>query len=163
MNEDKIIENQKNEIKDLLASRWSRFWASLVDGLIMALITIPVMYFTGGFETIDDKLVEQSFLYTTLIASLGLIIFILVNYRLLINNGQTIGKKLLKIKIVNLDNNLPTKDILLTRYLVYFIPSYIPVIGSWLSIINILTIFGKEKRCIHDYVAKTRVINLEQI
>ncbi len=147
----------------VLASRWNRFWASTIDALLMALVTMPVVYFTGGFEEVDGKLVEQSFTYETLIGLLGIIVFIAFNYKFLIHNGQTIGKKILKIKIVELDNTLPSKRTLLNRYLVYFVPTYIPVVGSWLSLINILFIFGKEKRCIHDYIAKTKVIDVEPI
>ncbi len=147
----------------ILASRWDRFWASMIDGLLIALVTAPTVYFTGGLEEVDGKLIEQSFLYETLIGLLGIVVFVIFNYKLLIYNGQTIGKKLLKIKIVELDNVLPSKKTLLNRYLVYFIPNHIPVIGSWFSLVNILFIFGKEKRCIHDYVAKTKVIDLKVV
>ncbi|NOR57901.1 MAG: hypothetical protein GQ474_05190 [Sulfurimonas sp.] len=144
-----------------LASRWSRFWASMVDGILMALITTPVFYFTGGLQEVDGDIVEQSITYDVIMAIFGIFVFIILNYNFLIKNGQTIGKKILKIKIVDLDNKLPTKNILLNRYLVYFLPGHIPVIGSWLSIINILFIFGKEKRCVHDFIAKTRVVDTE--
>jgi uncharacterized RDD family membrane protein YckC len=38
------------------------------------------------------------------------------------------------------------------------LPGQIPVVGQIFSFINILFIFTKEKRCIHDLVAKTKVV-----
>jgi len=141
-----------------LASRWKRLWASMLDGLIMSTVTMPVMYFTGGFDGIS-KGIEPSFEYSLMIAGLGIAVFIIINIKLLVNNGQTIGKKVLGIKIVDLEGNLPDlKKHLLKRYAVYFLPGQIPVGGQIFSMINILFIFGKEKRCIHDLVADTKVI-----
>jgi uncharacterized RDD family membrane protein YckC len=141
-----------------LASRWKRLWASMLDGLIMSTVTMPVMYFTGGFDGIS-KGIEPSFEYSLMIAGLGIAIFIIINIKLLVNNGQTIGKKVLGIKIVDLEGNLPgLKKHLFKRYAVYFLPGQVPFGGPIFSMINILFIFGKEKRCIHDLVAETKVI-----
>ena len=141
-----------------LASRWKRLWASMLDGLIMSTVTMPVMYFTGGFDGIA-KGIEPSFEYSLMIAGLGIAIFIIINIKLLVNNGQTIGKKVLGIKIVDMEGNLPgLKKHLFKRYAVYFLPGQIPFGGPIFSTINILFIFGKEKRCIHDLVAETKVI-----
>ena len=38
------------------------------------------------------------------------------------------------------------------------IVAQLPVIGAILGLVNILFIFGPEKRCLHDYIAGTRVI-----
>ena len=146
-----------NDSLNVLASRASRFLAALIDGLIVMMVTMPAMYFTGGFDNIKEG-VEPSLMYITAIGLLGLLTFFIVNAKLLVEKGQTIGKNILDIKIVDLNNNLPTKNNLLKRYLVYIVPQYIPAIGGFLSIINILFIFGKERRCIHDLVGKTKVI-----
>lgn len=141
-----------------LASRWSRLWASMIDGLIISVITLPVMYFTGGFEGISEG-IQPSVGYSLLLGLLGLFVFFVVNGKLLIKNGQTIGKKIVGIKIVDLDGNIPlVKQHLIKRYAVYFIPGQIPVVGQFFSLINILFIFGKQKRCVHDLVAGTRVV-----
>ena len=143
---------------NMLASRWKRFWASMLDGLIMGLVTLPAMYFTGGFDSIV-KGIDPSFEYMLMIAAIGLVAFVIINIKLLINHGQTVGKKVLGIKIVDLDGGLPgLKKHLFKRYAVYFLPGQIPLVGQLFSMINILFIFGKEKRCIHDFVAKTKVV-----
>ncbi|OMH28474.1 RDD family protein [Motiliproteus sp. MSK22-1] len=148
----------ETDSSEQLASRWSRLLAALLDGLIIMIVTLPVMYFTGGFDGITNG-IEPSVTYNLVIGALGLAIFILVNGKLLISNGQTLGKKVLGIKIVDLNGDLPgLKQHLLKRYAVYFIPGQIPIAGQLFSFINILFIFGKQKRCIHDYLAGTKVV-----
>jgi hypothetical protein len=65
----------------------------------------------------------------------------------------------MSIRIENLDN---TKANLMTIYFKRMIPmqilSIVPFGGQFIAgIVNPLFIFGKEKRCLHDYVAKTKV------
>ncbi len=163
MNEDiyappksKLLDKEKTDNE--LAGRWQRLGASLLDGIIMMLVTLPVMYFTGGFDVFKTG-VQPSLIYNLLMAVLGLVAFILLNGKLLVDNGQTIGKKVLGIKIVDINGNKATvNDHLLKRYAVYFIPGQIPFAGGLISLINILFIFGKTKRCIHDHVASTIVV-----
>ena len=95
-----------------------------------------------------------------LIALAGIGVFLLVNYHYLKTNGQTVGKKLLGIRIVDLDGNPPSMTRhLLPRYAVYFGIGYVPFVGGIFSIVNILFIFRKDKRCLHDLAAKTMVVD----
>ncbi|QLC74860.1 RDD family protein [Pseudomonas sp. LPB0260] len=143
---------------DITASRWKRLGASLIDTLTIMIVTLPAMYFTGGFDRISEG-VSPSTTYSLVMAALGLIIFFALNTRLLIKSGQTLGKKVVGIKIVDLDGDIPTfKKHLAKRYAVFFLPGQIPVAGQFISIVNILFIFGKQKRCAHDYIAGTKVI-----
>ena len=142
-----------------LASRWQRLGASILDGLMMMVITVPVMFFTGGFDGITDPTHQQSLLYSVSMAILGFVVFFGINFKFLINSGQTIGKKALGIKIADMGGNLPTlKGHLLKRYAIYFVPAQIPVVGQIFSLVNILFIFGRQKRCLHDLVGGTQVI-----
>jgi len=143
---------------EALASRWQRLWASLLDGVTIMVVTLPVMYFTGGFDGVARG-VQPSLSYSLLIGALSLSVFFVLNANLLINKGQTIGKKISGIKIVDLNGKIPrVKKHLLKRYAAYFIPAQIPVVGQVLSTINILFIFGPQKRCVHDYIAGTKVV-----
>ena len=75
--------------------------------------------------------------------------------------GQTIGKKLLGISIVTLDGEKPEFwPLILKRYLPLGLVSYTPVVGRFLPTIDALFIFGKDKRCVHDFIAGTMVVNL---
>ncbi len=150
--------NSEVEQQEMLATRWQRLGASMIDALCILPVTIPVMYFTGGFEGISEGL-EPSAIYTFIVGLLGLLVFTTLNYKLLISNGQTIGKKVIGIKIVDLDGELPlAKSHIVKRYAFFYLPSYIPVIGQFISTINILFVFSKSKRCLHDRIAGTRVV-----
>lgn len=140
------------------ASRWKRLGASLIDGLTIMVVTVPVMFFTGGFDGISEG-ASPPIIYSLLIGALGIVIFFSINTNLLIKSGQTLGKKALGIKIVDLNGETPTfKKHLIKRYTAYFLPGQIPAVGQFISIVNILFIFGKQKRCVHDYIAGTKVV-----
>ena len=148
----------ENEIVESnLATRWSRLWASLLDTLIMICFSLPLMYFTGGLDLIMDGR-QPTIAYSLTTGIAGILFFALVNAKFLLESGQTIGKKALKIKIVDMNEALPSKKHLLKRYGVYFGAGQIPIVGPYLSIVNILFIFGAAKRCLHDYAAETKVV-----
>ena len=154
------LEEITSEDTALLANRWQRLWAALIDALIMMAVTIPAMYFTGGFDLVEEGR-EPSLIYGLMIAVVGVVFFVLINGKLLMSHGQTIGKQVLNIKIVDMEDNLPTQNHFIKRYAMFFGLGQVPVAGPWLSLINILIIFGKEKRCGHDYFAETKVVTSE--
>lgn len=49
--------------------------------------------------------------------------------------------------------------ILLARQLPVQVMSVLPGVGGLLAILDVLFIFRKDQRCLHDLIAKTRVIN----
>jgi uncharacterized RDD family membrane protein YckC len=149
-----------NNDNEYLATRWQRWWASLIDSLTIMVIIIPLAYLTGAFDMMEEG-VQLSFIYNLGITIVSTAFFGAINYKSLISNGQTIGKKVLNIQIVDLEDNIPTPKNLLIRYLGYFGFGQIPIVGGLVSLINILFIFGTEKRCGHDYIAGTKVVQVE--
>lgn len=142
----------------LLASRWTRLGAALIDGLIMSLATVPVAYFTGVFEAAQQG-VEPSLGQQLLSLVVGVAAFLLVNGHFLKNYGQTLGKRLLKIAIVDLDGKVPElRNLLLKRYLLWWLLAYIPVVGVLVVLVDYLFIFRADRRCLHDLAAGTRVV-----
>ena len=150
-------ETPMNTTIDTSATRMQRFLAATIDALIIMVVTIPAMYFTGGFALVSEG-GQPSWIHGFVIALIGVAFFVLINGKLLLSKGQTIGKQVIKIKITDLHDNLPTKDALLKRYALYFGVGQIPMMGPIASMVNILFIFGKEKRCGHDYLAETKVV-----
>lgn len=151
-----LISEADNEPE--VASRGKRLLASIVDAILIVLLTSPFIYFTGGYEQLFQG-IDPSFGYSLAIGLFGMFAFMGVNYKLLSTNGQTVGKKVCGIKIVDLDNELPEfKKHILVRYLIYFMPGQVPIVGQLISMANILLIFGREKKCGHDYLAKTKVV-----
>lgn len=150
--------DQVDDSEKPLASRWARLGASIIDSIIIMIVLVPVMYFTGGFDGMMEG-VQPGFVYMFGIGLLNFVVFFVINYRYLIANGQTIGKKVLEIKIVDLNGNVPVfQPQLLIRYAVFVLPGQVPFVGQLFSLINVLFIFSAEKRCIHDLVAKTKVV-----
>lgn len=94
---------------------------------------------------------------------IGFILFAVVNLHFLRSNGQTIGKKLVGIRIVTLNYTVPDLDRLLgLRYGVMWGASMIPGIGPLFSLVDILFIFGASRRCVHDLIAGTKVVRVWQ-
>lgn len=142
-----------------LASRWARLGAAFIDGLLMMIIILPVAFVFGIFEALASG--GQMGLTTTVaMGFLGIAAFFILNGYLLSSNGQTIGKKLLGIKIVDLEGRKPPFGRLIgMRYVPVWLVVYIPIIGNFASFIDNLFIFRGDKRCIHDLIAGTQVIN----
>lgn len=73
----------------------------------------------------------------------------------IVYDGKTIGKKLMKLKVVPDSNEKMTKSFLLRELLGKVVVNstvIVPVVSVF------LVLFGKDKRAVHDYIGKTRVI-----
>lgn len=141
-----------------LASRWRRLGAAILDFVVVGILAATLMDVIG----LDDRLNEavmSSLVYNLVLGALFSVLFLLINFKLLKDKGQTIGKKVLGIKIVNLAGGQATwRKNLSKRYATFLIPGQISVIGSIFELVNFLFVFGKKKRCIHDYAGSTQVV-----
>ena len=149
-----------NENPYLLASRWSRIGATIVDSLILSVVMLPLAYFTGAFDGLSNNPpTELPLTYQLTMAILGFSLYCIINWKYLKLSGQTVGKKLLGIKMVNLDGT-PAQvfDLVFKRYAFFIFVGYIPLVGGWIGLVNMLMVFGKQKRALHDRIAKTKVI-----
>ena len=129
-----------------LATRLQRFLAALADGVIL---TMP--YLAGTFEALPEPL-----RLLCLIASLALLAIQLV---MVTNRGQTLGKKIVGIRIVLKDTQENGGFIVnvLKRGFLNGLLSLIP--GYFL--VDSLFIFRGDRRCLHDMIAGTVVIQAE--
>ena len=146
-------------MKMKLASRFARLQAIIIDIIGVSFISMIVILSTMIFKI---NTVIPLFLIQIIMFILGLMIFYFLNRKSLINDGQTMGKSILKIKIVNADYTSASEQTLLKRYSILFLPSAIPFVGAWISAINCLFIFTKDKRCIHDIMTKTIVVDVNK-
>ena len=131
---------------------------AIIDTLIGLLIMVPIMLATGvlqlAFEG-EEMTLEEQVVY----AGVGFVAFLVVNGYLLFKRGQTIGKILVKTRIVDLNGNIPNfAKIVVLRYLVLSAVAQVYCIGGLVGLVNALWIFGRERRCLHDYIAGTRVV-----
>jgi uncharacterized RDD family membrane protein YckC len=139
-----------------LASRWKRLGGQLIDGVIALVLVLPVMFLIGAFDHARLSLVHQ---LTWLVLGLG--VFLAVNGYLLAKSGQTVGKKLVGTRIVDLESRqiLPLGKVFGLRVLPLALIAQIPGIGAIFSLVDALFIFRNDKRCVHDLIAGTVVVN----
>lgn len=141
--------------ENLPADRTLRFLASLIDGLcragaclVGALVAVPLMLATGA----------ESYLLLVFTAALA---FQTYNWCLVVLDGQSIGKKLVGIQIVtNDEEELPgfQKGVLRRSW----VPAVLNLLSASLfGLVDMLWIFGAEKRCLHDQMAGTKVVGFK--
>ena len=150
---------------DELAGRGARLGAAIIDFIIMLVVLLPIMYM-GGYMAAATEAAQagaQVGLGTTLMwAAIGFVIFVVIQGFPLNATGQTWGKKLLKIKIVDLDGGKPPIGRLLgLRYLPIQVVANIPLVGPVVALVNVLLIFRSDRRCGHDLIAGTRVVHAD--
>jgi uncharacterized RDD family membrane protein YckC len=94
------------------------------------------------------------------VVGLAALVAVGVQIYLLTTRGQTMGKKLLGIKIVNFEDETNpgfVKACLLRGFVNGLICS-IPMLGAAYSLVDICFIFRDDRRCIHDLLAGTKVV-----
>jgi uncharacterized RDD family membrane protein YckC len=140
---------------DALASRGSRLAASLIDGLAAMVILLPALaaiFFVGDSSTLSTPAVALAALSG--IAFLG---FVVYQLSMLVREGQTLGKRAMNIRIVNYsDGQIPSAGKLLGMRI--FVNSALGNVIPLYAFLDMLLIFGSEQRCIHDYLAGTKVV-----
>lgn len=68
------------------------------------------------------------------------------------------------MRIVNSDGEIPNPTrVLGIGYLAVMIIAQVPVAGSLFSLVDALFIFRSNKRCIHDLMADTYVVDVRQM
>lgn len=144
----------------LLAGRGQRFVAALVDAVLSLAVMIPVMMLLGIFQYTEQGQ-QPPFLLTLVSTILGFAVFVAIHFVLLVKHGQTVGKKLLNIRIADMDGNKPEiGTILLKRYLPISVVGLVPLVGQILPLIDVLFIFRRDRRCVHDLIAGTQVLRM---
>jgi uncharacterized RDD family membrane protein YckC len=138
-----------------LANRSTRLVAAIIDGFVMMVIVIPLVFILVAVTRIDMSGVVGQLVGTLL----GIGVFLAVNGSLLASNGQTVGKRAMGIKIARTDGEKATFDrIVGYRLLPIWIISMVPLIGGLIALINVLFIFRESRKCLHDDIADTIVI-----
>ncbi len=146
-----------------LAGRGARLGAAIIDAIIYLVILGPLMYAGGYWQAVMGAAAAGTsvpFTTTLMWMVIAFVVFVLVQGYPLSQTGQTWGKKLLSIKIVDLEGAKPPFGRLIgLRYLPIQVVSAIPFIGGLLTIVDVLFIFREDRRCVHDLIAGTRVVN----
>ena len=144
------------------ASHMSRFMAFVFDTIVYCVATaigvvalfgaISYQVLPGNPETWN----EAENLNAMLIAGCPLLMASVAQWLMTACWGKTVGKLLTFTRIVTCEGKVPGvfRGVLLRSWLNALISAFIPFYG----IIDILFIFGNSQRCLHDYIAGTRVV-----
>jgi uncharacterized RDD family membrane protein YckC len=141
-----------------LASRKLRLLGVLVDGVANAVVLGPLLFFSGLLQAMMTGDVSPR--VVGLVSLGGVAVFLALNGYLLATAGQTIGKRLVGTRIVNVSDDRIPKFLTLVggRYGVTWLVSVIPVVGNLYGIADALFVFRGDRRCLHDLIAGTKVI-----
>lgn len=140
-----------------LAGRGQRLGAFFVDGIVSAaticLPAVIVMVAAGAAGSPRDE--DAMLGVAWLLMAIGAVAWAWITILLVARNGQTIGKRLLEIKVVRADGSRASLGrIFWLRNVVNTLLGMIPLYG----LVDLLFIFGVRRQCIHDLLADTIVI-----
>lgn len=149
-----------------LADRGTRLGAKLLDGLIMgggfAVIGILAAIFVPAFLSRRGGGPPVAFLAVFAVLGGGLLLALMIwNILWLSRYGQTIAKRILKIRIIRSDGEPVGMGRLLgLRIILMWVLESIPLLGPLFSLVNVCFIFRDDRRCIHDLIADTIVVKV---
>jgi uncharacterized RDD family membrane protein YckC len=148
------------------ASRLARLAATFIDGLIFGIPFIP-SYVLAGHTLLHQGRISgvdawMALAATGIMFNLALVadcVLVGLAAVLVHRNGQSIGKALLGIKVVRSDGGRATLGrIFWLRYFFNTCLTVIPFVGGLYALVDVLMIFGAERRCCHDHIADTIVV-----
>ncbi len=141
-----------------LAGRGMRLVGVIIDTVILMFLVVPLIFVSGYWQMAMSGQ-QPGFGWQVGMGVAGFICFLLVNGYFLNQSGQTVGKKLLGMRIVDLNGNKPEFLRLVgLRYGVGQLIQLIPIVNFIYGLADCLFIFREDRRCIHDLIAGTRVV-----
>nr|WP_281274482.1 RDD family protein [Mesobacillus subterraneus] len=132
----------------LYAGFWMRFWAYLLDLLVIG--SINRMIINPVFRALDFSLFEDK-MFTPMAIATAIVFYL---YFVLMTKfyGQTLGKMVFGLKVVDLDGKKLTWGTILFRE---WIGRFI---SATLTVLYVVVAFTKKKQGLHDLFADTTVI-----
>ena len=148
-----------------LAGRGRRFGAKLMYWLMAGLLSLAASRLTsdswlfqpafGDFEQWANEIGRYYAAYLLFLLTIGAI-----NLLLLHRSGQTIFKWLLKIRIVRYDGTeAGLSRLVFLRWLPFALCAILPCLNIAFFLCDALFIFRDDRRCLHDLLADTVVVD----
>jgi uncharacterized RDD family membrane protein YckC len=148
-----------------IAGRWERLGAALIDSLAVPLVMYLPLVVVGAPALVlailrnEQPVFSTAFFLAVAACFLLFIAWIVVTITFVSRYGQTIGKRLVGVKVVrNNGERASLGRIFWLRNVVNLLPALIPVIGGLYGLVDSLFIFSESRRCIHDLIGDTKVI-----
>ncbi|WP_432014762.1 RDD family protein [Streptomyces sp. HD1123-B1] len=145
-----------------LATPGQRFAARLVDTLVLGVLWAVALAATGALQYSMDHPGEQDMARVTLALVLTMAVYFGYEGTMLSRTGQTLGKKLLRIRVAMLaDGDVPARRGWV-RAAVYALPGMlVPVlVGTVFWLVNSVSLYWDKpyRRALHDKAARTVVV-----
>ncbi len=143
------------------ATKWRRLAATLIDMVLVPALTLVLVVVTGAVEHAEDY---QDNFWMLEVLLLAIASYIILNGELLRRNGQTVGKKLLGIRIVNASEATKPAFWKLICIRALFFPTLFLLPLFPLTLVPVIDqgwIFTRQSRCLHDLASGTRVVSVE--
>ncbi len=141
------------------ATLWQRLFGALLD-LALVVFTLMASSMVVGFlmsRTPVEEVPSQLQIMGPPLTLLGLLG--IVQWTLIAKNGQSIGKRVVKTEVVRLDGSNPgfIHGVLLRSWIPIAL-TLIPIVGQMIALVDVLYVFGDDRRALHDHIAGTKVI-----
>lgn len=152
----------------VLASRWYRLFARIFDEVLALLISTATMswWIEEWFASDSEGSFEIFWMPYSGVELVDLLVlfavYVVLNVYLLATKGQTIGKLIFRIRIVDYytDEIAKLRFSLAMREGIMFALNFFGFLGLAIGLIDALFIFSSNKRCLHDYWGFTKVVRL---
>jgi uncharacterized RDD family membrane protein YckC len=154
------------------ATRAERLGAALIDGLVQIMVLLPIQVAYVVYRFPGSELGLRRWSRTFIRAQtqphqlgwwvVSALLYLALHGYLLARSGQSIGKRLVGIRIVNFvdGKQTPFAKIVGLRVIPKLLLSLVPKVGGFATIIDDLIIFRGDRRCLHDHLAGTMVIKV---
>lgn len=155
-----------------LADRGARLLAASIDELIVLGAAVPLLF--GAIPAIssmlaagaDPESIGTGELFSAMLSGpaitltvVALLAWSAITAWLVATRGQSIGKRLVGIKVVRTDGSRASfARIFLLRNVVSSLPSLLPYLGWFYLLADPLLIYQDSRRCVHDLIADTIVV-----
>lgn len=141
-----------------LASRSQRFWAAMLDVGLALVATLLVGWLAPGLLW-NEQDTQELWALDLRGAFGGFLVFLALHGWLLVRHGQTVGKALLRLRIVRPDGGRASALRLLgVRYGIGSALMVLAPVGMAYGVLDCLLIFRASRRCLHDTLADTIVV-----
>lgn len=153
--------SERNFLGYMDASLVMRLLANFLDGLYVGLsiaLGFVSVLIAARYDVIDMLTVEnfgEMDLSTAIILYFFPLVAVLIQWNLIATRGQSVGKFLTCIRIVTMEGRLPgfIRGVIVRNW-VRRLLSLLPLF----ALFDLLVCFGASRRCIHDFMAGTRVV-----
>lgn len=147
------------EALNVNATRGSRLRAAILDLLIGLPLGVIFFWWQGFSWQLASRKVQL--LEACLHSTLGFAGFLILNSYPMIRYGQSWGKRICRIAVVDAKSGTQVSFLRyflreLCKLLLGFIQSLAPF--APLSLVDVLLILTNHRRCLHDWIASTKVI-----